>query len=137
MKTLTFAVVLLLAVRVSWGKAGPEIPWPKQSVAEVVAVATKAFHSEMGLSQSELEWRKECFVVSVTYDTPDARARRVKKAVEAEKRNHDAEWSWFVTFVHPAACCLSQAIGTVFERGGLVNSPPSPVNGTGRIAALE
>lgn len=104
MKSFGPTLLLLLATSVCHGKAGPVIPRPKQSVGEVVAIATKHFLGEKNLSKSEAEWRGACIVLAVTYDTPHARHTRCdKSAREADQGQRDDEWSWFVTFVHPAA----------------------------------
>ena len=103
MKTSTVMLGLLLACQVCLGKAGPEIPRPKQSVMDAVTLATKQFLGEKNLSKSEAEWRQSFIVIAVTYDTPYDRQTRGKEPQEQAKDAPDEVWSWFVTFVHPKA----------------------------------
>ena len=101
MKTICMILTLLVASSLALAKAGPEIPRPKQSVADAVVVATKHFLSEKSLTEEKVEWRKECIIVAVSYDTPHARSARGKRNSKEVIIDLDEDWSWFVKFVHP------------------------------------
>jgi hypothetical protein len=101
MKIIFMTLALLVASPLAWGKAGSEIPRPKQSVTNAVALATKHFLGKKSLSEEKLKWRKECIIVAVSYDTPHARSTRWNRNNKKIKLDLDEEWSWFVKFIHP------------------------------------
>jgi hypothetical protein len=101
--TLTLLVLASL-VSMSLAKAGDPIPLPKQSVAEAVVLARTAFDASSTLGKDK-QWRQRFIVISVVYSSPSRlwRAEHKNQPVLEQAGEHDDEWSWFVTFIHPTA----------------------------------
>jgi hypothetical protein len=88
------SAIVLVAVNVSLGEAGPPIPKPTHSITQAVQVVQEyfvgPFAKESGLAKNEHFKPADFLVTSVQY-TKWFR----KKVME--------EWSWIVTLTHPVA----------------------------------
>jgi len=90
---------IALAPSASFAKAGPEIPLPKQSAAEVInrvmAHVQKEYENEPRDPKFEA-YKRECIVISVQYTDIYYR-----EPFDPKRYIDLGEWSWVIRLVHP------------------------------------